>query len=64
MDNDAFLSEREETTAGTGISPVSGEAGFIEDITQVYLHEIGATPLLTAAQEKELARGRVSNAPS
>lgn len=56
MDNDAFLSEREETTAGAGISPVSGEAGFIEDITQVYLHEIGATPLLTAAEEKELAR--------
>jgi len=56
MDNDAFLSEREETMTGAGISPVSGAAGFIEDITQVYLHEIGATPLLTAAEEIDLAR--------
>ena len=34
----------------------SYESGFIEDITQVYLHEIGATPLLTAAEEVKLAR--------
>jgi RNA polymerase nonessential primary-like sigma factor len=34
----------------------SYESGFIEDITQVYLHEIGATPLLTAAEEIKLAR--------
>ncbi len=34
----------------------SYESGFIEDITQVYLHEIGATPLLTAAEELKLAR--------
>ena len=32
------------------------ESGFIEDITQIYLHEIGATPLLTAAEELSLAR--------
>ncbi len=31
-------------------------AEFVEDITQVYLHEIGATPLLTAAEEVDLAR--------
>lgn len=37
-------------------SPIAGEDGFVEDITQLYLHEIGATPLLTAAGEKELAR--------
>ncbi|MDO8789236.1 MAG: RNA polymerase sigma factor RpoS [Sulfuritalea sp.] len=34
----------------------SCESGFIEDITQVYLHEIGATLLLTAAEELKLAR--------
>ncbi|MCF8149291.1 MAG: RNA polymerase sigma factor RpoS [Burkholderiaceae bacterium] len=32
------------------------DSGFIEDITQVYLHEIGATPLLTAAEETRLSR--------
>jgi DNA-directed RNA polymerase specialized sigma subunit len=32
------------------------DSGFIEDITQVYLHEIGVTPLLTAAEEVRLAR--------
>ncbi|PKO83923.1 MAG: RNA polymerase sigma factor RpoS [Betaproteobacteria bacterium HGW-Betaproteobacteria-11] len=37
-------------------SPIAGEDGFVEDITQLYLHEIGATPLLTAVGEKELAR--------
>ncbi|MCX7167063.1 MAG: RNA polymerase sigma factor RpoS [Rhodocyclales bacterium] len=36
--------------------PDSHESGFIEDITQIYLHEIGATPLLTAAEEIKLAR--------
>ncbi|MCF8177362.1 MAG: RNA polymerase sigma factor RpoS [Sulfuritalea sp.] len=34
----------------------SFESGFIEDITQIYLHEIGATPLLTAAEELGLSR--------
>jgi len=40
----------------SGAVPDDGDAGFIEDITQVYLHEIGATPLLTAAEEVTLAR--------
>ena len=31
-------------------------SSFVEDITQVYLHEIGATPLLTADEEVKLAR--------
>ena len=34
----------------------TGDTGFIEDITQVYLHEIGATPLLTAVEEVRLSR--------
>jgi RNA polymerase nonessential primary-like sigma factor len=52
MSGDAFLPEREDADA----VPDSHESGFIEDITQVYLHEIGATPLLTAAEEVRLAR--------
>lgn len=34
----------------------AGEAGFLDDVTQLYLNEIGATPLLTATQELALAR--------
>lgn len=52
MGEDAFSPEREEPDA----VPDSYESGFIEDITQVYLHEIGATPLLTAADELRLSR--------
>lgn len=33
-----------------------GETGFLEDVTQLYLNEIGATPLLTPTQELALAR--------
>lgn len=54
MADDAFLSLHEDALPEQ--SPISGEDGFVEDITQLYLHEIGATPLLTAAEEKELAR--------
>lgn len=52
MGDDAGLPECDKTT------PVadSYESGFIEDITQVYLHEIGATSLLTAAEELDLSR--------
>ncbi|KAF0166170.1 MAG: RNA polymerase nonessential primary-like sigma factor [Rhodocyclaceae bacterium] len=52
MGGDAFLPEREDAE----VVPDSHESGFIEDITQVYLHEIGATPLLTAAEEIKLSR--------
>lgn len=52
MGDDALLPEREDPEA----VPDSHESGFIEDITQIYLHEIGATPLLTAAEEIKLAR--------
>lgn len=52
MSDDAFLPERDDAE----VVPESHESGFIEDITQVYLHEIGATPLLTAAEEVKLAR--------
>lgn len=52
MGDDACLPEREKAEHVAD----SFESGFIEDITQVYLHEIGATPLLTADQELSLAR--------
>lgn len=52
MSGDAFLPERGEAAAEGD----SGDSGFVEDITQFYLHEIGATPLLTAAEENQLAR--------
>jgi RNA polymerase nonessential primary-like sigma factor len=52
MSDDAFLPERDDAEVVTD----SHDSGFIEDITQVYLHEIGATPLLTAAEEVKLAR--------
>lgn len=34
----------------------AGEDGFLDDITQLYLNEIGATPLLKPAEELALAR--------
>ena len=52
MNDDAFPPDRDDAE----VVPDSHESGFIEDITQVYLHEIGATPLLTAAEEVKLAR--------
>lgn len=33
-----------------------GEAEFVDDLTQLYLNEIGVTPLLTADEERSLAR--------
>ncbi len=52
MSGDAILPEGGAAEA----IPDSHDSGFVEDITQVYLHEIGATPLLTAAEEIKLAR--------
>jgi RNA polymerase nonessential primary-like sigma factor len=34
----------------------TGEEGFLDDVTQLYLNEIGATPLLKPAEELALAR--------
>ncbi|MFY9327923.1 MAG: RNA polymerase sigma factor RpoS [Georgfuchsia sp.] len=38
----------------------SAEHDFLDDITQIYLNEIGASPLLTAEQEQTLARACVA----
>ena len=58
MNDDALLPERDAADAASAAEAIadSHESGFIEDITQFYLHEIGATPLLTAAEEIKLAR--------
>ncbi|MFN6960694.1 MAG: RNA polymerase sigma factor RpoS [Rhodocyclaceae bacterium] len=42
--------DREET------SELAGEDGFLDDVTQLYLNEIGATPLLAPQEELRLAR--------
>ncbi len=52
MNDDALTGHGEEADSGAEVQ----DSGFIEDITQVYLHEIGVTPLLTAAEEVRLAR--------
>jgi RNA polymerase nonessential primary-like sigma factor len=46
-DSDAIAHEAHEP---------AGEDGFLEDVTQLYLNEIGATPLLKPARELALAR--------
>jgi RNA polymerase nonessential primary-like sigma factor len=52
MKDDPFAGQGEEADSAAEAI----DSGFIEDITQVYLHEIGVTPLLTAAEEVRLAR--------
>jgi len=37
-------------------SPPAAESEFLSDVTQIYLNEIGANPLLTAQEEVALAR--------
>ncbi len=44
-----------EALADAGHEP-AGQDGFLDDVTQLYLNEIGATPLLKPAQELALAR--------
>ena len=38
------------------VTPPVGEDGFLDDITQLYLHEIGSSSLLTGDEEKSLSR--------
>ena len=46
--------ERED--AGPEEAREAGGEDFLYDVTQIYLHEIGAKPLLSAAEELEVAR--------
>jgi RNA polymerase nonessential primary-like sigma factor len=50
--------EPEELEAGREAEPAaeSADSEFRNDVTQLYLNEIGASPLLSAEQERELAR--------
>jgi RNA polymerase nonessential primary-like sigma factor len=41
---------------GESAHAAAGEAGFLDDVTQLYLNEIGATPLLKPTEELALAR--------
>lgn len=38
----------------------SAEADFLDDITQIYLNDIGGSPLLTAEQEQALSRATIA----
>lgn len=46
----------DEAATDAGDSGEGGEVEFIDDVTQLYLNDIGASPLLTARQEVTLAR--------
>ncbi|MDP1653246.1 MAG: RNA polymerase sigma factor RpoS [Rhodocyclaceae bacterium] len=48
--------EQTPDVAHDEVHDVGGEDGFLDDVTQLYLNEIGATPLLKPAEELALAR--------
>ena len=62
MGDDAIPEDSEDAEAvdaqvAAGHGPAfDDDSSFVEDITHVYLHEIGATSLLTAAEELTLSR--------
>ena len=54
MSEDGFLDDT--PSDAEDISGDVGEVEFIDDVTQLYLNDIGASPLLTAREEVTLAR--------
>jgi RNA polymerase nonessential primary-like sigma factor len=50
------MDAEQEESVGEELPESGGEDGFLEDLTQLYLNEIGATPLLKPAEELALAR--------
>jgi RNA polymerase nonessential primary-like sigma factor len=52
---DGFPNDREAAEVDDGLGE-GGEVEFLDDVTQLYLKDIGAATLLTAAQELALAR--------
>ncbi len=58
FDEESALAEPEaaEAQAAEEAEPVSPEYELLEDVTQVYLNEIGAKPLLTPSEELETTR--------
>jgi RNA polymerase nonessential primary-like sigma factor len=56
-EEEGYPEELGEVDAEPGEGPGdAGEVDFIDDVTQLYLNEIGAGSLLTAAEEQRLAR--------
>ena len=55
MSEEGFPAETEPTELDEGLGE-GGEVEFIDDVTQLYLKDIGASPLLSAADEQTLAR--------
>jgi RNA polymerase nonessential primary-like sigma factor len=53
---DAELLDSDTATDGEAEGVEPAEEEFLDDITQLYLNEIGASPLLKAAEEVDLAR--------
>ncbi|HLA35264.1 MAG TPA: sigma factor, partial [Rhodocyclaceae bacterium] len=64
LEIDAVLADTDaadESGAAVARPPLdsdSPEADFVEDITHIYLSEIGVTPLLSAVEELRLARAQ------
>lgn len=66
LEIDAVLAETDSDAVGEGDAPLARppvdsdgpEADFVEDITHIYLSEIGVTPLLSATEELRLARAQ------
>ena len=56
QDEEDYSSEPDEATLISDSDPVSPEFELLEDVTQLYLNEIGAKPLLTPEQELDTAR--------
>lgn len=62
MARDDDFEEVSAAPVATGDSPhevahdLTGEDGFLDDVTQLYLNDIGATPLLKPVEELRLAR--------
>ena len=55
MSEEGFPAETEAAELDEGLGE-GGEVEFIDDVTQLYLKDIGASPLLSAADEQMLAR--------
>lgn len=56
MNDEGFPEEIDGAEAETLAGGESGEVEFIDDVTQLYLNDIGASPLLSAKEEFALAR--------
>jgi RNA polymerase nonessential primary-like sigma factor len=56
QDDEVFGEEPDEAVLLTEPEVVAPEIELLEDVTQLYLNEIGAKPLLTPAQELETTR--------